>query len=241
MSRRPSRSGGPRVDQDELPSGGFDLRTGGRRGAVRVDLERRAQGAVPEDLHSRGRIDEPLRGERVWRDLAIDRVRRQLLDVDRDELGAETVLEATQLRYAHVQRRLSALEPSGQARAGARELALRPAAGGRSLPGGGATAEPAGGLARSLGRPEVVGPHRLTFPSSMATRCATRRSIPRSAGVSSCETRWPVRRRPSARSVRRAVSFSPIALLCWRISSRLTGRQPLRPAHGAGRARARAC
>src|SRR5687768_13858551 len=54
----------------------------------------------------------------------------------------------------------------------------------------------------------------LPFPSLTSTRWATFRSIPRSACESVCSTLWPVRRRPSASSVRRAAIFSPIELRC---------------------------
>src|SRR5947209_1873091 len=188
---------------------------------MRVDLELGLEISVPEDLDPRVLADESLSGERLRGDLPVGREAGEPAHVDRDEALAKAVLEAAQLRDAHVERRLTTLEPPRQPRPGPRELALRPPARGLALSLRRPAAEPAGGLSRSALRPDLVMSHLASFT---ATRCATRRSIPRTVGESSCETVCPVRRRPSAPSVRRAPSFSPMALRACVISRSGTRR-----------------
>src|SRR5438445_487054 len=204
---------------------------------MRVDLELGLEISVPEDLDPRVLADESLRGERLRGDLPVGREAGEPANVDRDEALAKAVLEAAQLRDAHVERRLTALEPSRQPRPGPRELAFRPPARGLALSLRRPAAEPAGGLSRSALRPDLVLSHLASFT---ATRCATRRSIPRTVGESSCDTVCPVRRRPSAPSVRRASSFSPMALRACVISRRgVTPSPPQRACRASGAPRSR--
>src|SRR6266550_7597626 len=193
--------------------------------------------AVPQHLDARVLLDETLRGERVGRDLPLCGVFRETSDVHGDEGLPKAVLEAAELGDAHVQRRLAALEPTRKTRTGARELALRPATRRLALTLRRAPTETTRKLPRAARPGDLMFPHQpLPFFSSVTTmRWATRRIIPRSAGESSCDTTWPGRRSPSADSVCFAPFFSPIALLCWRISRRVT--TPPRPSRDAREAR----
>src|SRR4029079_13636755 len=78
-------------------------------------------------------------------------------------LDLEPVLEALQLRDAHVKRSLPTLEPVGDAAAGTCLLALGTATGGLALAGGDATADARAWLARPGGRLEVVEFHDVVF------------------------------------------------------------------------------
>ena len=82
-------------------------------------------------------------------------------------LDLEAVLEAAELRDAHVERRLATLEPRRDRAAGARLLALRAAARGLALAGGDAAADARALLARPFGRAQVVESHAflLAFAS----------------------------------------------------------------------------
>ena len=124
-------------------------------------------------------------------------------------LDLEPVLEAAQLRDAHVERRLAALEPGRDRAAGARLLALRAAAGGLALAGGDAAADAGARLVRALGGLEVVELHafspasRTSASSSTVTRNRTWRTMPRVAGLSVTTLVLPMPCRPSARIVAR--------------------------------------
>src|SRR5438445_5801589 len=204
---------------------------------MRLHLALRADDAVAQDLDARGPLDEALRGERVGRDLSVRGVVGETSHVHGDERLAETVLEAAQLRDAHVQRRLATLEPARESGSGARELALRASAGGLPLSLRGTATEAPGKLPRTARTSDLMFPHQPppSFSSVTMMRWATRRSIPRSDGESSCDTTWPGRRRPRADRVCFAPFFSPIALLCWRISRRVTTPlQQAREPHAPG-------
>src|SRR2546430_3631214 len=132
---------------------------------MRVDLEPGLEISVPEDLDPRVLADESLRGERLRGDLPVGRDAGEPAHVDRDEALAKAVLEAAQLRDAHVERRLTALEPSRHPRPGPRELAFRPPAGGLALSLRRPTAEPAGGLSRSPLGPGPLLSHLASSPA----------------------------------------------------------------------------
>src|SRR5437867_7456244 len=217
-----------RPDDHDGAARRLDLLPRRSRHRVRVDLELSRDRAVAQHLDPGVLADESLRGERLGRDLAVGGVLLEPPDVHGDERPSKAVLEAAELRDPHMERGLATFEPARQARPGARQLALCTPAGGLSLTLGSPAADPAAQLARAARAGNLVlADHRDELPSpvlatSTVTRWATWRSIPRRTGVSSCPTTWPVRRRPSAESVRRARSFSPLALLCWRISTRVT-------------------
>src|SRR5438552_4276799 len=153
---------------------------------MRAYLELGLELTLAQDLDARILADEAFRGDRVRCDAAFRRVVREPPDVHRDEVLAKTVLETAKLGHAHVERRLSALEPARKARSGACELTLRSATRGLALSLGGAPPETPARLARSALRTNVVLAHQRD--SFISTRCATRRSLPRNAGVSACDT-----------------------------------------------------
>src|SRR5947208_2172130 len=167
---------------------------------MRVHLQALADDPVAQDLDARILADETFRRERFRRDLAVRGVVAELRHVHRDERPAEAVLEAAELRHAHVQRGLATLEPSGKPGPGPRELPLRPSTRGFPLPLRRAATNPAPQLAGAALRAHFVLAHqRDSFASVTTTRCATRRSIPRTVALSSCETTWPVPRSPRPR------------------------------------------
>src|SRR5439155_22971198 len=114
-------------------------------------------------------------------------------------LDTERVAEAASVREAPDQRELAALEIGRHAATAARLLALRAFAGGGSLSGAVATADPTALATRPLGRPQLVQFHT----SSTFTRCWTLKIIPRTDGVSGSSTVWRMRRKPRLRTVSR--------------------------------------
>src|SRR4029079_19104094 len=144
-------------------------------------------------------------------------------DVDDLVLDLGPVLEATQLRDAHVEGRLAALEPGRDRAAGAGLLALRAAAGGLALAGGDAAADPGPRGVRPVRGAEVVELHAFSSPSPAAlafgaaarpfvlapstssteTRKRPWRTMPRVEGLSATSTVCPIRFRPRARTVAR--------------------------------------
>src|SRR5256885_808287 len=133
---------------------------------MRVNFELGVDHAVTQHLDAGVLLDEALRGERVGRHLAVGRVVGETPDVHRDEGLAESVLEAAKLRNAHVERGLTTLEPTGDPRAGARELALRAAARGLPLALRCAATETARQLARAAWLGDLVLAHQ---PASLAS------------------------------------------------------------------------
>src|SRR5688572_30448349 len=255
------------ADDHDRSARGFDLLPRRRGDRVGMHLEAALDVAVREHLHARVGSHQALRRQRLGRDLAVDRVVAEATDVHADVRDAEArVLESTHLRDAHVDRRLAAFEPARKTRTASRELALRALARGLALAGGDPAANAASRLSRAIRRAQLVLSHFAfsaptlcpTVPDSRAvgspdfseeapcwlttTRWATFRSIPRTGSESVCSTLWPVRRRPSASSVRRAAIFSPIELRCWRITRRvMTSPAPARARSGRDRSRRRAC
>src|SRR6185503_13299228 len=136
------------------------------------------------------------------RDLAVDGVVGEPVDVHRDERRAEAVLESAHLRDAHVDRRLPTFEPARDAGAGARELTLRAAARGLALALADASAQAADRVSCAFGRLHLMLFHSAgslvssgslsacsrfaagfsgaALVSSTLRRCATFRSWPRS-------------------------------------------------------------
>src|SRR5512132_1360340 len=147
--------------------------------------------AVREDLHLRVGTHQSLRGERLGRDLAVDRVLAEAPHVHADVRVPEArVLEAAHLRDAHVDRRLAALEPAWESRTASGQLTLRSLARGLALAGGDAAAHAAPGLPGTVRRAQFVLSHLDSSMSAVFgfasgsftwTRCATRRSMPRTA------------------------------------------------------------
>src|SRR5215210_6942671 len=209
---------------------GLDLLAGRLREAVGVDGQRLGELAAPEDLD---------------RDVLARRQpgAAQGGEVDGLGMGAEglerhrhLLVRAAQLAHPHVDRVLAALEAGAVLGAGARAVALVPAAGGLAVARAVAAAHALAVLARAGGGREVVqadpdlllGLGHQPF-SSTAIRCWTRCTRPRSCGESGRSTVWPMRRRPSVRSVAFWRSSVPFADLTCVMASVLT-RSPLRRA-----------
>src|SRR5690606_32166833 len=137
--------------------------------------------------------------------------------VDRLVLGAEPVLEATQLRQPHVDGHLPTLETGrhvlaglGALRAAARGLTLRPVT----------TADADLVLLRAGCRPQVVDlDGHVYLTSSTTTRCRTVCTRPRTSGLSSRTTDCRILRSPRVRNESRWFFLVPILLLTWVIFS----------------------
>src|SRR5262249_49946005 len=137
-------------------------------------------------------------------DLGGDLVETRLLErveVDGLVLDPERVVEALQLREAHVQRQLTALEADGDGVASA--LALGAAGGGRAALAADAATDALALPGRALGGLEIVNLHGQSSTSSTSMRCGTRAIMPRISGRSGRVWVLPMRPRPSARSVPR--------------------------------------
>src|SRR5665811_400583 len=130
------------------------------------------------------------------------------------------VAESVQLRDPDVDRGLAALEPGRDGAAGARLLALRPAAGGLALAGGDPAADAGLRGVRTLGGPQIVKLHGVSSAavsgsSSTSTRKRTARTMPRVASLSGTTTVSPIRFSPSALIVPRFRAMWLIVLLTW--------------------------
>src|SRR5437879_812661 len=119
--------------------------------------------------------------------------------------------EAALLRQALVQWRLAALKP-GRYRV-TRVLALVPAAARLAVAAANATPHPIVAVARALGRMKFAEFHTVSpLTTSMATRWAILRIIPRICGLFVCTRERCRRRRPRASAVNRCLFSSPIGL-----------------------------
>ena len=154
-------------------------------------------------------------------------------------LDLEAVLEAAQLRDAHVERRLAALEPRRDRAAGAGLLALGAAARGLALAGGDAAADPGALLARPFGAGAgrgascgfsfvVLGAAGRARPWRLALRAPSPRRSPRrsrgsgpggpcraSPALSATTLVLPMPCRPRALTVARLRAMWLIVLLVW--------------------------
>src|SRR5829696_1237641 len=235
---------------------GLDLLAGRLGEAVGVHGQRLGERAAPEHLDRDALAGgEAGAAQRVEVDRrALVEARLEVLEVDglgvrpeRLERHRHLLVRAAQLAHPHVDRVLAALEAGPVLRAGASAVALVAAA--RRLAVARAVAAPdaLAVLARAGGRREVVqadadlgdlglrgllfallarsGAHR-DFSSTTTTRCWTLCTSPRSCGESGRSTMWPMRRRPSVRSVSRWRWSVPLADLTWRIASVLTPGSP---------------
>src|SRR5690606_20010766 len=153
--------------------------------------------------------------------LGVEGLRRDLVELGRLDdvqvdglvLDPERVVEALELRDAHVERHLAALEPGRDG--AARPLALGAAAGGLAALARDAPADALLALVRAGGRLQVVDLDGHA-DSSTETRCGTRASMPRISGRSGRVLTLPMRPRPSARSVPRCLGLAPMADRTWR-------------------------
>src|SRR6185312_13289281 len=147
---------------------------------------------------------------------------RDLVQVHDLVLDAERVLEAAQLRQAHVQRQLPACEAGLDLVTGL--SALGAAASGLALGRLAATHAGLGGLG-AFGRAQVVYLECLFdlghayFASSTFTRCGTLLTMPTVTGSASRTTVWPIRFNPSERRVSRWFCLPPMTDLVWVIAS----------------------
>src|SRR6476661_514096 len=219
-------------------AGGLDLLLGGGRELVRLDLDLDGDLARAEHLHREAVADGTLGDEVGDGHLTTLREEQlQAIQVDDLVLRAERVLEATQLRKAHVHRHRAALETLRDLVASAGALGTTTGglalgaltttdAGLGGLGSGGRTqvVDLEGGLARLLG---VVGHGQST--SSTDTRCVTVLTIPRISGRSSLTTTSPMRFRPRLRSVSRWFCLPPISERIWVTLRRAITHQPSRP------------
>ena len=165
------------------------------------------------------RVARPLRLQRLERDLGAGlEARLEVEQVDRLRVRAERLerhrllhVRAAQLAHPHVDRHLAALEAGAVLGAGARAVALLAAAGGlagaRALAAADALARPARpGAGVRLCRPiALLGVSCLGSALIGLLRTSTRWrtvwSMPRTAACPLTSTVWPMRRRPSERSV----------------------------------------
>ena len=181
--------------------------------AVAEDLERQPVAPDEAGLLEGVGVDRD-RGALLDLELAgLDR-RADRADVDDLVLDVVDVPEAAELRDPDVERRLAALEPGRDRRAGARALALRAAARGLALAGGDAAADPGPLGDRPLGGVQVVDLHQCfsgvvasapSGSSSTVTRKRTWRTMPRTAGLSGRIDELPIPCRPE-RADRRPVA-----------------------------------
>src|SRR5665647_975840 len=241
-------------------TGGLDLVLGGGRELVSRDAHLDGDLAGAQHLDELPVADGPLGHQVLDRHVAALREEhRDAVKVDDLVLGAEGVLEATELGKPHVHRHLPALEALGNLVA--RLRALGTAASGLSLAALAATHTGLGGLGTGSGA-KVVNLQRGRFfghvqsTSSTATRCLTVLTIPRISGRSSLTTTSWTCFRPRERSVSRWFCSPPIPERVWVTFKRVImhlfpqrepaawlpgrrvqeadhgGRQPLRDAQG---------
>src|SRR4051794_6172937 len=224
---RGTRASTPRALQlGDGTTGGRDLLLGRLAERVRRDGQRHpAQLAGAQDLDRLAAPDRAGLGELQRTDLAA--VREQLgepIQVHDLEDDLVAVLEALQLRQAHVDGHLPTLERR-------RDV----------LPGLGTLGTPTGGLAlraltathaglRCLGagrRAEVVDLDRHYSTSSTVTRWFTAKIMPRISGRSSLTTTSLIRFRPSDRRESRWFCLRPISDRIWVTFKRAISAPPL--------------
>src|SRR5215216_1967613 len=215
----PARRGALLLDDLAGAAGGLDGRARGLGEAVRVDGQRLLELTAAQDLDGhvpalrqaggsqRREVDRRARVEALLEVGEVDRLRVRPEHLERHR---HLLVRPAQLPHPHVDRRLAALEACAVLRAGARPVALVAAAGGLAVAGAGAAADALAVLARARRGLEVVEPDGHDF-SSTVTRWRTEWTIPRSCGDSGFSTVWPIRRRPSERSVSRCLMFVPLA------------------------------
>src|SRR5450759_981418 len=200
-------------------TGGLDLFLGSRRELVRRDTHLDGDLAGAQHLDELAIADGALGHQILDRHVAALREQhRDAVKVDDLVLGAERVLEATELGKPHVHRHLPALEALGNLVA--RLRALGTAASGLSLAALTTTHTSLGGLGTGSGA-KVVNLQRGRFfghvqsTSSTATRCLTVLTIPRISGRSSLTTTSWTCFRPRERSVSRWFCSPPIPERVW--------------------------
>src|SRR5215207_7988491 len=199
------------VDDPAVAARGLDRGARGLGEPVRVNRHRLGDLAAAQDLDRHVAAGREA-GRRHGGEVDRLRVRPEHLERHRHLL-----VRPAQLAHPHVDRRLAALEACAVLRAGARPVALVAAAGGLAVAGAGAAADALAVLARARRGLEVVEPDGHDF-SSTVTRWRTAWTIPRSCGDSGFSTVWPIRRRPSERSVSRCFAFAPLAERTWRMT-----------------------
>ena len=177
------------------------------------------------------RVARPFSPQRVRGDLgALVEARLEVAQVDRLGVRPERLerhrllhVRAAQLAHPHVDRVLAALEAGALLRAGARAAPFWPRPAVLPVP------EPSPRPTRLRGLRE---PWAGFSECSPIARRRPRRhrpppgggrawSMPRICGVSSCSTVWPIRRRPSERSVSRCCWLAPFLDRTWVIAQRL--------------------
>src|SRR5215207_1862402 len=214
------------VDDLAVAARGLDRGARGLGEPVRVHRHRLGDLAAAQDLDRHvaagreagrrhgGGVDRGARVEPLFEVAEVDRLRVRPEHLERHR---HLLVRPAQLPHPHVDRRLAALEACAVLRAGARPVALVAAAGGLAVAGAGAAADALAVLARARRGLEVVEPDGHDF-SSTVTRWRTEWTIPRSCGDSGFSTVWPIRRRPSERSVSRCFAFAPLAERTWRMT-----------------------
>src|SRR5207253_420594 len=128
------------------------------------------------------------------------------VEVDRLVLDPEWVVEALELRHAHVQRHLAAFEVLRDAAACA--LPLRAASRRLAATAAGAATDPDVRAVRAGRRLQIVQLHQLC--SSTFTRWGTLATMPRISGRSGSVFDLPMRPSPRARNVPRCFGLAPI-------------------------------
>src|SRR5450759_3802192 len=200
-------------------TGGLDLFLGSRRALVRRDTRLDCDLAGSQHLDELASADGALGHQVLDRHVAALREQhRDAVKVNDLVLGAERVLEATELGKPHVHRHLPALEALRDLVA--RLRALGTAASSLSLAALTTTHTSLGGLGTGSGA-KVVNLQRGRFfghvqsTSSTATRCRTMLTIPRISGRSSLTTTSWTCFRPSERNVSRWFCSPPIPERVW--------------------------
>src|SRR4051812_17790026 len=218
-------------DHDHGPAGGLDGLLGGAAELVRVDGQRLGDLALGEDLDrdvlagaQAGGLErlEGHLGAAVEAGLEVLEVHR--LGVRPEHLERHRLLHVrtAQLAHPHVDRHLAALEPRTVLGARTRAGALLAATRRLAEPGALAAADALARLAAAGGRLQVVEPDGLVLDlvghgqsSSTLMRWRTRCSMPRACSLSLTSTVWPMRRRPSERSVSSWRWVEPFLDLIW--------------------------
>src|SRR5438876_3131713 len=197
-----------------LAPGAGDLLLGPGAELVGAHGEGLGDRALGQDLEAVAQVlDHPPLHEDLGGDDGAGVEDLEALQVDLRELLLEARVGEAPLGHPAVQRHLAALETLAVAEAAAALLPLLTPP--RRLAQAAArTATHALALAdAALGGPQVAQSHFDSLPqSTMATRCGTFFTMPRTAGVSTRSTTWFRRRRPRPRTVSRCLSGQPITL-----------------------------
>src|SRR5207253_2713074 len=182
---------------------------------VQPDGQGMGQRAVAEAFDRAAAAQEPPAAELVGSDGAPRGKGSQLLEVDDRVLAARDGAKAA-LGQPPLERHLTALVAGRGVAPRARQPSLVAAAGGLAVPRSRTPADALARAARSRRGVEVtqIDPlfHTGCPQSSVSTRCATARIMPRTAAESLRMTDWPMRLRPRPRSVSRCRGLVPMAL-----------------------------